>query len=435
MSQSPSPVSDVIPASGATVPRSAPTRSAPTRAAGPAASPVPGSAPHGAALMVVPTYNEAGNIERLLDELFALPLERETGWTLHVLVRDDRSPDGTGEIVERLAAERYAGRLILSRGTKEGLGRAIRLAFEEALAAGYEVVMTMDADFSHSPLDVPNLLRALNDGADVAVGSRYVDGGLIPGNWPLGQIVRTRVAGAVARSLGGVNPELRELTTNFRAVRRSVLEAIDFDRVSAKGYGFQIFLANSFSSEQWQLTEVPISFHSRASGASKASAKDVLEFFSIAARLNSDSPLKQLARFLAVGLSGTAVNLGVLWLLRRVFIPEETVPFDATVIVLSALAIQSSIVWNFLLHNRYTFLRYRRQMSGAATARLLGMNFLKYEAASALTQTVIFSSFVFFTSLGVFYLLAQALGIVIAVAVNYWISSTYIWALRSGHAR
>lgn len=386
------------------------------------------SAPARTALMIVPTYNEAGNISALLEQLFALRAKERTGWDLHVLVRDDRSPDGTGEIVERLAAETYPGRLILSRGTKQGLGKALELAFGEALDRGYEVVMTMDADFSHAPVDVLPLLQAIESGADVAVGSRYTPGGLIPGDWPLSQIVRTRVAGSVARGVGGIDPGLRELTTNFRAMRRTVLASIDFGRVRARGYGFQIFLANAFSSGGWRVTEVPISFHTRAHGVSKASVKDVLEFIRIALQLNDDSPFKQLVRFLLVGVSGTLVNLGSLWVLRQIFMPED--PVGDRIWLLSAAAIQISILWNFVWHTAFTFRRYRRT-GGELGPRQIALNLAKFEGASALTQTVIFGAFVVFSNLGVFYLIAQALGIAIAVAVNYWVSSHYIWDWRS----
>lgn len=385
-------------------------------------------APARTALMIVPTYNEAGNIAALLEQLFALRAKERTGWDLHVLVRDDRSPDGTGEIVERLAAETYPGRLILSRGTKQGLGKALELAFGEALDRGYDVVMTMDADFSHAPVDVLPLLQAIESGADVAVGSRYTPGGLIPGDWPLSQIVRTRVAGSVARGVGGIDPGLRELTTNFRAMRRTVLASIDFGRVRARGYGFQIFLANAFSSGGWRVTEVPISFHTRAHGVSKASVKDVLEFIRIALQLNDDSPFKQLVRFLLVGASGTLVNLGSLWVLRQIFMPED--PVGDRIWLLSAAAIQISILWNFVWHTAFTFRRYRRT-GGVLGPRQIALNLAKFEGASALTQTVIFGAFVVFSNLGVFYLIAQALGIVIAVAVNYWVSSHYIWDWRS----
>ncbi|WP_082101510.1 glycosyltransferase [Demequina rhizosphaerae] len=398
-----------------------------------ASSPIPTDggprpiAPPRTALMIVPTYNESGNIAALLEQLFSLPTRKRTGWDLHVLVRDDRSPDGTGEIVEELAAGRYRGRLLLSRGTKQGLGKALELAFAEALELGYEVVMTMDADFSHAPLDVLPLLAAIEDGADVAVGSRYTPGGLIPGDWPLSQIVRTRVAGSVARGVGGIDPGLRELTTNFRAMRRHVLDSIDFGRVRARGYGFQIFLANAFSSGGWAVTEVPISFHTRAHGVSKASVKDVVEFIRIALQLNDDSPFKQLVRFLLVGASGTLVNLGSLWVLRHIFMPQD--PVDDGIWLLSAAAIQISILWNFCWHTAFTFRRYRRAGGGLGVGQAL-MNLLKFEGASALTQTVIFGAFVVFSNLGVFYLFAQALGIAIAVTVNYWVSSHYIWDWR-----
>ena len=390
-------------------------------------APLTPSAPPKTALMIVPTYNEAGNIEALLEALFALPVHARTGWDLHVLVRDDTSPDGTGDIVESLITTTYRERVILSRGTKQGLGKALEAAFHEALAWGYEVVLTMDADFSHAPEDVVGLLRAIEDGADVAVGSRYTPGGLIPGDWPLSQIVRTRVASTVAREVGGIDPGLRELTTNFRAMRREVLSAIDFGRLEAKGYGFQIFLANAFMTGGWTVTEVPISFHTRAHGTSKASVRDVVEFFRIAVKLNDDSPFKQLVRFLVVGASGTLVNLGSLWVLRQIFFPTD--PVDDGIWVISAVAIQLSILWNFVWHSAFTFRRYRHA-GGRVGARLAMSNLLKFEGASALTQTVIFGSFVVFSSLGVFYLLAQALGIALAFAVNYWVSSHLIWDWR-----
>lgn len=382
----------------------------------------------GRAVMIVPTYNEIDNLEPLLDALFAQRITERTGWEFDVLVRDDSSPDGTGQLAQRLADDKFAGHVIVSQGTKNGLGSAMKLAFDEALARGYDVILTMDADFSHLPSDVPALLAAINDGAEVAIGSRYVDGGLIPGNWPLGYIVRTRIAGAVARMVGGVDPALKELTTNFRAIRRSVLESIDYGSVDARGYGFMIYLANAFATGPWKLTEVPISFHTRAGGVSKAGVSDIVEFFRIAYRLNDDSPFKQLARFITVGVLGTVVNLSVLWLLRRYF------PDDSVILLLSAIAIQVSILWNFAFHSLFTFKRYRREWDGFPPLRRVLSNLGKYELTTLLTQTVIFSSFVVLSNLGVFYLLAQLLGIGAAFVVNYYVSNTYIWSRGAHHA-
>lgn len=387
----------------------------------------PRSTPLGRAVMIVPTYNEVDNLEPLIDALFAQRITERTGWEFDVLVRDDSSPDGTGALAERLASEKYPDQMIVSSGTKNGLGSAMKLAFDEALAEGYDVIMTMDADFSHAPSDVAALLDAINGGADVAIGSRYVDGGLIPGNWPIAYIVRTRMAGAVARMVGGVDPELKELTTNFRAMRREVLTQIDYRSVKAKGYGFMIFLANAFATGSWTLTEVPISFRTRAEGVSKAGVSDIVEFFRIAYRLNDDSPFKQLARFITVGLLGTLVNLGMLWLLRRFF------PDDSVILWLSVIAIQVSIVFNFAFHSLFTFKRYLNEYGGRPPIGQVLSNLGKYELTTLLTQTVIFLSFVVLSNFGVFYLLAQLLGIGAAFVVNYYVSNTYIWVRGVRH--
>lgn len=383
----------------------------------------------GRALMIIPTYNESGNIERLISALFSLPTVKYTGYALDVMVRDDSSPDGTGEIVNRLISEKYGKRLILSQGTKQGLGKALQLSFDEALCHGHDVIMTMDADFSHSPDDVIKLLRAIDQGADVAIGSRYIEGGLIPGNWPVGLIIRTRIAGMVARLLGGINPTLQELTTNFRAMRRSVLSDINYNSIKARGYGFQIFLANAFSSGKYKITEVPISFYSRAEGQSKARASDIAEFFRIAYQLNDDSPVKQLLRFSIVGMSGTIVNLSSLWVLRDI-LGSETV-------LISLAAIQMSIIWNFVLHNLFTFKAYKSATKDRAPKERifsLAQNFMKYQGATSLSLTIIFLTFVLFSSLGVFYIFAQALGILFAFVINYYLSNTYIWKFTRKYA-
>ena len=378
--------------------------------------------PNKRALIIVPTYNESKNITRLLKTIFALTEANKTEWDLHVLVRDDTSPDGTGEIVQSLQKNNYKDKLFLSSGRKEGLGKALQLAFDEALDLEYPIIITMDADFSHDPGDIPKLLEAIDDGADVAIGSRYVDGGLIPGNWPISLIVRTRVASQVARFVGGINPSLRELTTNFRAMKREVLQQIGYNQVKANGYGFQIFLANAFSLYDFKLKEVPISFYSRADGSSKAKLSDVIEFFKIAYSLNDDSPGKQVFRFVAVGISGTIVNLFSLWAIRNISGSEA--------IVISIAAIQISILWNFILHNVFTFKRYKHEIRQHKTDLLLHLkNFFKYQVASAFTQAIIFTSFILFFNLGVFYLLAQAIGIAFAFLVNYYLSSTYIWTI------
>lgn len=379
------------------------------------------------ALMIVPTYNEAKNIEHLLDILFNLKEVKRAGWQLDVLVMDDTSPDGTGEIVENLMNTKYQGRLYLERGQKQGLGRALQRSFDAALRLNHEVVLTMDADFSHDPNDIPNLLKGIDDGADVAIGSRYIDGGLIPGNWPLQLIIRTRIATAVARWLGGVSRDIRELTTNFRAVRRHVLDKIDYNKARASGYGFQIFLANAFTSHDFKVAEVPITFRNRANGVSKARIKDVLEFFRIAYNLNIDSPAKQIVRFLTVGASGTIINLGSLWLMGQIFGWQG--------LLFSFIAIQISIVWNFFWHSMFTFRKYTHAVGLLKNGRLFLGNLVRYEGAVIFTQLIILSVFWLLSGMGMYYVLAQFFGICTAFVVNYYLSSTFIWSLRRAHVR
>ena len=362
------------------------------------------------ALVIVPTYNEAKNIQRLLDAV--LQLHTPTGWRIDALVMDDNSPDGTADIVRDMIATKYPERIFLHQGKKEGLGRALQRSFDAALTYDHSVIMTMDADFSHMPEDIPALLAAIDDGADIAVGSRYIEGGLIPGNWPLSLIIRTRIATAVARWVGGVSPELHELTTNFRAIRRKALQQIPYNSIKANGYGIQIFLANAFTSGNFTVQEVPITFRSRAYGTSKARTKDVLEFFKIAYSLNADSPAKQTMRFVTVGLTGTVINLASLWMFQRA--TGSTLPS------ISFAAIQMSILWNFIWHSGFTF-KHSRDSQG------FWRRLLRYEGACILSQSLMLSVYTVLTFSGMYFMLAQFLGIATAFTVNYYLSVKYIW--------
>ncbi len=375
-------------------------------------------------LIVVPTYNESGNIGRLLNAIFSLKVQ-DKGWSLDVLVMDDNSPDGTGEIVRKLAETKYKDRLFLESGQKQGLGRALQRSFDAALRRKHEVILTMDADFSHDPKDIPRLLKTIDEGYDVVYASRYVPGAFIPGDWPMMLIVRTRIASFVARWLGGVSKDLKEITGNFRAIRRHVLEQIDYNSAQANGYGMQIFLSNAFTNKDFRVTEIPITFHSRAEGAPKGRVKDVIEFFKIAYRLNPDSPGKQVMRFLMVGASGTIINLSCLWMLRNAGLNN--------LVLASFLAIQISVMWNFMLHNVFTFKAYRHAV-GSWRLPIMARNFALFEGATLLTQTITLSVSVLLTFSGLHFILAQLTGIGTAFVVNYYISSRYIWSLAKTYA-
>ena len=217
------------------------------------------------AVVCLPTYNERENIE---------PMLRALGeYGVRVLVIDDNSPDGTGAVADRLAGELdYVE--VLHRGRKEGLGPAYLAGFRTALADGAELVLEMDCDFSHDPADVPRLIRATEDGADLVLGSRYVDGGAIR-NW--GALRRFVSAGGsfYARVLLGTH--VRDLTGGFKCYRRRVLETIDLDAIDAKGYAFQIETTYRALRAGFRVVEIPITFVDREAGGSKMSKGIVAE--------------------------------------------------------------------------------------------------------------------------------------------------------------
>ena len=217
------------------------------------------------AVICLPTYNERENLE---------PMLRALGdKSVRVLVIDDNSPDGTGPLADRLAAELgYVD--VLHRERKEGLGPAYLAGFRRALSDGAELVLEMDCDFSHDPNDVPRLLAAVEGGADLALGSRYVPGGGVR-NWGLLRRVISAGGSLYARVLLGVN--VRDLTGGFKCYRRAVLEAIDLDAVESKGYAFQIETTYRVLRAGFKVVEVPITFADREVGGSKMSKAIVAE--------------------------------------------------------------------------------------------------------------------------------------------------------------
>ena len=217
------------------------------------------------AIVCLPTYNERANIEPMLRALAPLGVR--------VLVIDDNSPDGTGEIADRLAGE-LGFVSVLHRDRKEGLGPAYIAGFRRALADGADYVLEFDCDFSHDPKDVPRLIAACENGADLALGSRYVTGGGTR-NWGLVRRFVSIGGSWYARTLLGVR--IRDLTGGFKCYRREVLERIDLDAVRSLGYAFQIETTYRAIRAGFTVVEVPIVFNDRTEGTSKMSRAIVLE--------------------------------------------------------------------------------------------------------------------------------------------------------------
>jgi len=217
------------------------------------------------ATVCLPTYNERENLEKMVRAL--------EPHGVRVLVVDDNSPDGTGEIADRLAAE-LDFVSVLHRSQKEGLGPAYLAGFRQALADGAAYVLELDCDFSHDPADVPRLLAACEAGADLALGSRYVPGGGTE-NWGLTRRIVSWGGSFYARVLLGVR--IRDLTGGFKCFRRAVLETLDLDAIHSKGYAFQIETTYRVLRKGFRVVEVPIRFVDRTEGHSKMSRAIVLE--------------------------------------------------------------------------------------------------------------------------------------------------------------
>jgi dolichol-phosphate mannosyltransferase len=222
------------------------------------------------AWLVLPTYNEAENVERVVEAAtrslaVASPEHR-------LLVVDDNSPDGTGDIADRLAAERDDVE-VLHRPGKEGLGRAYLAGFQRALDAGADLVLEMDADFSHDPADIPRLIEAAAD-ADLVLGSRYMPGGGVEG-WAWHRELLSRGGCLYARALLGV--PVRDLTGGFKCFRREVLETLDLSEIHADGYGFQIEMTYKAIRAGFRVREVPITFRDRVAGTSKMHGRIAIE--------------------------------------------------------------------------------------------------------------------------------------------------------------
>lgn len=227
-------------------------------------------------VVVLPTFNEVENIERLVPQLLALP------HGLRVLVVDDHSPDGTGALADRLAAEKPERVGVIHRAGKLGLGTAYLAGFRRALAQGAGAVLTMDADFSHHPSHIPALVAALAT-ADLVIGSRYVRGGRAVDSPPLRRAL-SRGANAVAHL--ALNLHARDVTAGFRLYRRAVLESLPLDRVFSSGYSFLIELLYLVERRGWRVAEVPIQFRDRTMGESKISRAEVYRALYTVARLS-----------------------------------------------------------------------------------------------------------------------------------------------------
>jgi len=225
---------------------------------------------------IVPTYNESENIKALVTQLLALPTD------ILVIVVDDNSPDGTGDIADRLAEENPGRIEVIHRAGKLGLGTAYIAGFKRALAGRADLICTMDADFSHNPRYIPDMVEKIGQGYDLVIGSRYVPGGGSRG-CTFDRKLLSWGANAFARAVLGLRAH--DTTAGFRCYRREVLESVQLDEIKASGYSFLIEMLHRVRRRGWQVGEVPIVFENRRLGTSKISRNEITRAMGTVLRL------------------------------------------------------------------------------------------------------------------------------------------------------
>jgi dolichol-phosphate mannosyltransferase len=354
-------------------------------------------------VVIIPTYNERENVGLLIDELQArFP---SIGHDMAILVVDDNSPDGTAGVVREKMRLHDNVRMI--SGKKEGLGAAYIRGMKYAIEnMGADAVMEMDADFSHKPEDVPRLVSALDEGADFIIGSRYVPGGKIPESWPFLRKMISKGGNIVARYLAGLR-KIADCTAGFRCIRTSVLKRICLEDLKVQGYAFQLALLSEGRFHGATVKEVPVEFVDRTRGETKLGISDIVEFVLNACwiRLHKSQTF---LKFALVGGIGVFVNLGSFTVLLHLGMNK---------FLASPIAIEISIISNFILNNMWTF-------SGRNKEEGVVLKGLKFNIVSLLA---LFVSYFVFVVLSLLFptvppQVHQAIGIVPATVVNYFLN-------------
>jgi dolichol-phosphate mannosyltransferase len=351
--------------------------------------------------LIIPTYNEKDNIKPLIERIG----KALSGYNYEVVIVDDNSKDGTIDIANSLAAQ-YPLKILVRRNEK-GLSTAVIHGIKNSTG---KYVLVMDADLQHPPEILPSLVKAVEDGADMAFASRYVPGGGCP-QWGLVRRIISKGATKISHILLPASRRVNDPMSGFFIFKR---EGMDPDKLKPIGYkiALEILLLGRFD----KVAEVPFLFEERTAGQSKLKAKTQIDYlkhvFSLMVRTGE---LAMLLKFIAVGLSGVVVNMGVYWLLTR-YTGLKNIDWLANL-----LGIEASILTNFILNDTFTFAR--RRAGKSFIGRLLKFNFIS--AAGAGVQTGVF--LLFTRAFGVFDMLSLFIGIVIAFLLNYFINRNWTW--------
>lgn len=347
--------------------------------------------------IIVPTYNERDNIEELIRRI-SKSLE---GLEYEIIVVDDNSPDGTADIAEELSKEFPVK--VVRRPGKLGLATAVLEGFKRSLG---EYVVVMDADLQHPPELIPKMYEYALNGYDLVIASRYVSGGSVSG-WSFVRRFISRSASLIAKLLIPKTRSINDPISGFFMFRREVLKGVNLNP-----RGFKILVELLAKGNYVRVYEVPYKFNVRSRGKSKLSIKELINYV---LHLITLSPYITLIKFLSVGALGTVVNLGVLYVLRYVF--------DLKHVIASAIAMEVSVINNYVFHEHWTF---RERREGSWLYRLI-----KFHLTTSLAITTQYiTSQILHYGLSIESLTSQLTGILLGFTINYLLSSKYVWKGR-----
>jgi len=360
------------------------------------------------ATIVLPTYNEAENIPKIIPLIFAQQQLINTHH-LSVLVVDDYSPDGTGEIVKSMQKE-YPD-LHLLEGDKQGLGNAYIKGMQYAIDQfDSDLIIQMDADLQHDPDIIPLFITLQNFDFSLIIGSRFAPGGETRG-FTFYRRLLSNTGNFLVRLFSGI-PRIHDCTSGFRCIRSDLIKKCDFSDMSVKGYSFQSALLYELLRNGARVLEVPIVFHPRTQGESKLYTKDLFEFMYNLFRIRFHKS-KEFIKFGIVGATGVLVNMGILIFLTR--------GMHLSLELASPVAIETSIITNFILNNLWTF--KARSKKDSILKRFTRFHIVSFTAGIVNYIVLLMLTY----GLGVFDLLANLIGIAAATVVNYILNSRWTW--------
>ena len=357
---------------------------------------------------VLPTYNEEENIENIIQQILKEE-KNQSKHTFSILVVDDNSTDETQAIVQRYIS--LNSKIHLVTGQKKGLGDAYKRGFKFALNdLKADVIFQMDSDGQHDASLIPDFVSYIEEGKDVVIGSRFIDGGTTP-DFSFSRLLMSKVGNLLVRYVGGIT-QVKDCTSGYRAIRASYLKELDFSYLSTRGYSFQSSLICDLAWRGADISEIPIEFSSRQGGDSKLALRDQIEFLLNIPRLGFRN-LEDFMKYSLVGVSGVFVNLGLYFLLTRYYEISE--------LVAPLIAIESALISNFILNNFWTF-------GKRITQSRIRVKFVKFHLVSGFSALINYSAFLtLFLVFGLYDILANLIGIGLAAIVNYLINSNWTW--------